>query len=234
MLAGWLTFVGASIVGLHRLGNWFPLDLVLDPGGLLEPALAAVMRVLGLAVGYWLAGSTVLYLVGRVARIPAAIRSVGWATIGPVRRLIDGLVAGALVAGVGLPSTAVAMTEPGYIPVPAGDPIETDHPPTGSVVPGWLFLPIPQTPVSAIADPGSAAPQATVPNDASEVVVQPGDHMWSLAEQRLSLVLGREVSDVEIAPYWLKVVGTNLSRISSGDPDLIFPGEVLLLPAVDP
>lgn len=229
-----MTFVGASIAGLHRLGKWFPVDLVLEPGGPLEPALAAAMRVLGLAVGYWLAGSTALYLVGRAARLPAATRTVRWATIGPVRRLIDGLVAGALVASVGLPSTAIAMTGPGYIPVPAGDPIEMDNPPTGSVLPGSLFLPIPQIPVPPVDDPGSLPPQAGVPNDPSEVVVQPGDHMWSLAEKRLNLILGREASDTEIAPYWLKVIGTNLSRIRSGDPDLIFPGEVLLLPAIDP
>jgi hypothetical protein len=234
VLAGWLTFVGASIAGLHRLGNWFPLDLILDAGGPLEPALAAALRLLGLAVGYWLAGSTVLYLVGRAARIPAAVRSVSWATIGPVRRLIDGVVAGALVASVGLPSTAAAMTGPGYIPVPAGDPIETDQSPTGFAMPGRLFLPIPQIPVPPIGDPGSVELQTAAPNDASEVVVRAGDHMWSLAEQRLKVVLGREVSDTEIAPYWLKVVGSNLSRIRSGDPDLIFPGEVLLLPAIDP
>jgi hypothetical protein len=58
--------------------------------------------------------------------------------------------------------------------------------------------------------------------------------MWSLAEQRLTQVLGRGVSDTEIAPYWLQVIGVNLSRIGSGDPDLIFPGEILLLPEIDP
>jgi hypothetical protein len=234
VLASWLAFVAASIAVLHRLGDWFPLDLIFDRGGPLEPALAAAMRLTGLMAGYWLAGSTILYLIGRAARLPAAIRGVGWATLGPVRRLIDGMVAGALVASIGLPAAAVAMTGSGYIPVPAGDPVETENPVAGSVLPGTLFLPTQQIPVPQVDDPESAAPHATGSNGPSEVVVQLGDHMWALAEQRLALVRGRDVSDTEIAPYWLKVVGINLSRIRSGDPDLIFPGEILLLPAIDP
>src|SRR5688572_24004404 len=119
-LAGWLGFLGTSIAGLHRMGDWFPLDLIIQPGGLLEPALAAGLRLIGLLVAYWLAGSTALYLIGRLARVPAAIRSVRWATIGPVRQLIDRIVSGALVATIGLPVSVGAMTDPGYLPVPAG------------------------------------------------------------------------------------------------------------------
>ena len=234
VLVGWLGFVAASIGGLHRLGNAFPLDLALDSGGPLEPALAAVIRLAGLAVGYWLAISTVLYLIGRAGQLPGAIRAVAWATIGPVRRLIDGVVASAVLVGVGIPATAIAMTGPGYIPVPAGDPIETEVPVPGSFLPGTLFLPTQQIPVPEVGDPQSVAPQTTVTNEPTEVVVQSGDHMWSLAEQRLAQVRGREVSDTEIAPYWLKVIDVNLSRIRSGEPDLIFPGEILLLPEIDP
>jgi hypothetical protein len=238
VLVGWLGFVAISIAGLHRLGNAFPLGLVLDTGGPLEPTLAAVLRLVGLAVGYWLAASTVLYLIGRAGRIPGAIRAVGWATIGPVRRLIDGVVAGAVVITIGLPATAITMTGPGYIPDPAGDPIETDVPITetlpGSILPGTLFLPAHQVPVPEVGEPESVAPQGTVPNEPTEVVVKSGDHMWALAEQRLIQVRGRGVSDTEIAPYWLQVIGVNLSRIRSGDPDLIFPGEILFLPETEP
>jgi nucleoid-associated protein YgaU len=125
------------------------------------------------------------------------------------------------------------MTGPGYIPVPAGDPIETEAPVPGSFLPGTLFLPTQQIPVPEVDDPESVTPQTVVPNEPTEVVVRAGDYMWSLAEQRLTQVLGRGVSDTEIAPYWLQVIGVNLSRIRSGDPDLIFPGEILLLPKID-
>jgi len=234
VLVVWLVFVAGSIAALHHLGDAFPSDLVLDPGSPFEPALAAILRLAGLAVGYWLAVSTILYLVGRAGRLPGAIRAVGWATIGPVRRLIDGVVAGALVVGVGLPATAIAMTGPGYVPVPAGDPVETEVPVPGSFLPGTFLVPTDQIPFPEVGVPDPAAPQATVANEPTEVVVRSGDHLWSLAERRLTQVRGQEVSDTEIALYWLKVIETNLSRIRSGDPDLIVPGEILLLPGIDP
>lgn len=237
VLVGWLGFVAGAIAALHRLGDAFPLELLLEPGGPLEPALAAFLRMAGLAVGYWLAISTVLYLIGRAGRLPGAIRAVGWATIGPIKRLIDGVVTGAVVVGFGFPATALAMTGPGYVPVPAGDPFEIEVPIpeslSGSVVQG-AFLPTGPVPMPEVGGPDSVASHSAVPNEPTEVVVKSGDHMWSLAEQRLIQVRDREVSDTEIAPYWLQVIGVNLSRIRSGDPDLILPGEILILPVVDP
>ena len=231
VLVGWLAFVGGSIAGLHHLGHSFPPELAFDPGGPIEPALAAVLRLAGLVVGYWSAVSTILYLIGKAGRVPGTIRAVGWATIGPVRRLIDGVVAGALVVGFGLPATAIATTGPGYLPVPAGDPLETGAAVRGSLTPGPSFLPIDQIPVPGIGDPGSKAP--LVANGPTEVVVKSGDHLWSLAEQRLTQVRGEGVSDAEIALYWLKMIDINLARIRSGDPDLIVPGEILLLPGTE-
>ncbi|HKY47588.1 MAG TPA: hypothetical protein VJQ79_06345 [Acidimicrobiia bacterium] len=232
VLAGWLVFVAGSIAALHRLGNAFPLELALQPGGTLEPALAAVLRMAGLAVGYWLAITTLLYLFGRTGRLPGAIRAVGWTTIGPIKRLVDGVVAGAVVVGFGLPATALAMTGPGYIPVPAGDPVGSEVAVPGSL-PEALSSPSDHPPVPMAGD-AATPPPAPVANTPVQIEVRAGDHMWALAEKRLTTVLGREVADVEVAPYWLKVVGANLSRIRSGDPDLIFPGEILLLPEIDP
>ena len=249
-LTVWMTFIGLSVAALHRLGSWFPAEMLVDPGGPFEPALAATLRLIGLGVGYWLAASTLLYLVGRASRLPFAFRAVSWATIAPVRRLVDGLVAGALVVTVGLPAYAGTMTETGYVPIPAGDPISADpatseNPASG--VGDWPLTPetgIPESRDRAgqppavtnpqTADPGLLGPTGPAAVAATEIVVRPGDHMWALAEHRLSSARGRVVSDSEIAPYWLQVVASNLSRIRSGDPDLIFPGEVLVLPAVDP
>jgi len=254
-LAGWLAVIAVSIAWLHRLGQAFPPALILDPGGPLEPALASALRLIGLTVGYWLAGSTLLYLMASVARLPAAVRAVRWATIGPVRRLVDRIVAGALVATMSLPTAVGAMTVSGYVPIPAGDAVEIDptrsddaglfdqvedqFPTAPPEDPATLFVPVQPTDNRQAdnpppADPHAINPQITITIEAIEVVVRPGDHMWQLAEQRLVQVRGRAVTDSEIAPYWLKVVGTNLSKIRSGDPDLIFPGEVLVLPAIDP
>jgi hypothetical protein len=253
-----MAFIALSTAALHRLGRWFPLEMLLDSGGPLEPTFAAVLRLIGLGVGYWLAASTILYLIGRAGKLPTAVRAVGWATIAPVRRLIDGIVAGALVVTVGLPAHAGTMTEPGYVPIPAGDQMSADPAMAENpIIPGtgdWPLTPetepsegrrrAGQRPLPPIANPGMATPGTADPGstvlpapasfEATEIVVRPGDHMWALAEQRLSAVRGRVVSDSEIAPYWLQVVAINLSSIRSGDPDLIFPGEVLALPAIDP
>lgn len=246
-----MAFIVLSIAALHRLARWFPQGTLLDSGGPLEPAVAATFRLIGLGAGYWLAASTLLYLIGRASNLPTALRAVSWVTIGPVRRLVDGIVAGALVVTVGLPAHA-GTTEPGYVPIPARDPTSADPATNQNPTPGnddWPLAPsteIPegrrpadQAPMPPITDPqaanlGSVGLPGPALVEATEIVVRPGDHMWALAEERLSAARGRVVSDTEITPYWLQVVASNESSIRSGDPDLIFPGEVLVLPAVDP
>jgi nucleoid-associated protein YgaU len=77
-------------------------------------------------------------------------------------------------------------------------------------------------------------PTGATTNDAdrsSEVVVEPGNNFWHLAEERLGSDLGREPSDDEVAPYWREVVAANDDRlVQPGNPDLVVPGQVLVLP----
>lgn len=67
--------------------------------------------------------------------------------------------------------------------------------------------------------------QPASPSDS--VVVESGDHLWKISARHL----GPEATDGEIAPYWLEVVEANTPNLRSGDPDLIYPGEVVELPA---
>jgi nucleoid-associated protein YgaU len=65
--------------------------------------------------------------------------------------------------------------------------------------------------------------------------VRPGDNLWVIARARLAEATGRraaELSNGEIAGYWLRVVDANRGRLRSGDPDLIYPGEDVELPPV--
>jgi hypothetical protein len=65
-------------------------------------------------------------------------------------------------------------------------------------------------------------------------VVQ-GDNLWTIARNHLAEVRGRpavELSDRQIAAYWVTLVDANLGGLRSGDPDLIYPGEVVELPPV--
>jgi DNA-binding SARP family transcriptional activator/nucleoid-associated protein YgaU len=67
-----------------------------------------------------------------------------------------------------------------------------------------------------------------------ETVVEPGDNLWNLAEEHLAADLGRDPSDEEVAPYWREAVAANTDRlVQAGNPDLIIPGQVLVLPATE-
>ncbi len=63
------------------------------------------------------------------------------------------------------------------------------------------------------------------------VTVGKGDHLWKIARSHLEAVRGEEQSRSQIARYWQAVIAMNLDRLRSGDPDLIYPGEVISLPA---
>lgn len=65
-----------------------------------------------------------------------------------------------------------------------------------------------------------------------QVVVVRGDHLWKISARHLDGVLGRPPANREIVPYWREVIAGNADRLRSGDPDLIYPGELVLLPPV--
>lgn len=75
------------------------------------------------------------------------------------------------------------------------------------------------SPDDQIRHPLTAAAQPKV----DSVVVEEGDHLWKIS--------ARQVDDgTAIGPYWRQVVEVNTPKLRSGDPDLIFPGEVIELP----
>jgi len=61
--------------------------------------------------------------------------------------------------------------------------------------------------------------------------VQPGDHLWSIAERTLTTRLGRAPSDAEVVPFWHALIETNRDRLADRDnPDLVFAGQTFVLP----
>jgi nucleoid-associated protein YgaU len=62
------------------------------------------------------------------------------------------------------------------------------------------------------------------------VVVERGDHLWKISARNLGALLGRPATNTETGPYWRTVIEANRDGLRSGNPDLIFPGEVLTLP----
>jgi len=90
--------------------------------------------------------------------------------------------------------------------------------------------------VGALAASATPAPSAVrlpvtvIPAPGSSVVVEPGDHLWKISASHLGERLHREPEDQEISPYWREVIAANVAGLRSGDPDLIFPGEMIELP----
>jgi DNA-binding SARP family transcriptional activator len=105
--------------------------------------------------------------------------------------------------------------------------------PESTVRAGWeLVVPTP-APARAPGPAAAAGDGATGPAATGEVTVAAGDNFWTLAQRRLSEVWGRPPTDDETRPYWREMVELNRPRLAlPGDPDLIYPGQVFVTPAV--
>lgn len=220
--ACWVIGFALAGFGLIWLGRYQFLRIGWsDPLGWLssadpETALAALARAVGLALVAWVGASTIVYVAARF--LGADPSSIDWLSIGPIRKLVDAVVAGSLVATTMAPMAAVAAVPPSTQTV-ATDP--------SAVAPGYVPIPAGLSQPAAPLEPSSR--QEPPPGS---VIVVPGDNLWKLAEQRMEAVLGRRATDAEVAPYWVEMIEANRNRLRSGDPDLIYPGEELVLPSI--
>lgn len=230
---GWTAGFALAGWALWSLGHyeWLTVDWS-DPLGWMaatdvEIAIAALARLGGLALVSWVGLSTAIYVGART--MGARAGTLRWLSIGPLRRAVDAVLAGSLVLTSMAPAAAVID------PVPATT--VADSPVEGSVSVDPAYVPIPAgmdrtdeaTPIEKPPLEDESAPVT----EKVTVVAGPGDHLWKLAEDRVREILARPVTDDEVAPYWVKVVEANRDRIRSGDPDLIFPGEDIVMPQVD-
>ena len=62
-------------------------------------------------------------------------------------------------------------------------------------------------------------------------MVRTGDNLWSIARAEIVRTTGdAHPSDAVIAAYWQRVIALNRATLRSGNPSLIFPGEIVALP----
>jgi len=62
-------------------------------------------------------------------------------------------------------------------------------------------------------------------------VVRAGDNLWSIARAEVVRATGdARPGDAIIAAYWQRVIALNRATLRSGNPSLIFPGEIVALP----
>jgi hypothetical protein len=233
-------------VPVSHLGRWL---LEGDPA----TVLVALLRWVAMLGAGWLLVSTLLYVAASVSRVPGAVRAVRWSTVPAVRRAVDAACAVSVAAAL-VPSVVLAPGVAGAA--------RADDPPSVSIVRdgrgregGIAVLPPdttsttgPTTTTTTTTTPRTVpvVPAAAPPDDpplpvppvaaaTDEVVIAPGDDLWQLAARRIAGSSGRSPTDVpdhEVAPYWVRVCDANRSRLASGDPNLVFPGERVVLPPV--
>jgi hypothetical protein len=99
----------------------------------------------------------------------------------------------------------------------------------------------PSTIPPTIRRPASPRPRAATPVPKPAVapiaarrdrtyVVRAGDNLWVIAKTEVARTTGGAPNDGQVARYWQHVVRANRGTLRSGDPSLIFPGEVVTLP----
>ena len=236
-------------VAWSDLGSW--LDTT-SP----ETALAALAGVAVRAAALWVLASSIVagvavrwgrpWLTGAVLRLAAPV----------VRRLAVAtaarLTAATLVVSPAIaPAVAVAVPPATMTPPIAAD--EPDRPlPPFLIVPGQLIthrhrpgreVPAEPGPSRGVVPPflddghrpgsegGGPARRRTATGPVTYTVAS-GDRLWSIARRRLAAATDGQPDQGAVARYWLRVVDANRHHIRSGDPDLIFPGEVIDLPPI--
>jgi LysM domain len=255
-----LAVEAGAVVALHRLGQVAELRVPLDDLGQWiattnpEVVITATSRLVALVLAWWLLGSTTLYALARAAHRDALAVAFGSLTLPAVRRMLDRTIAGTVLATTLLVRAPAAPAGPptdrapesidprsgrldsvatpprqevreGRVAAPGTEPVPPSSPPAPES---------PPVPVDAGADDPASEPDRVLasPAAAGTYVVVAGDNLWTIAARQVA-GSDRGASDVvpgEVAPYWHALVDRNRARLVSGDPDLLFPGEVLELP----
>jgi hypothetical protein len=195
------------------------LSYVDEQGGLISAF--SLLRLVTIGVGWYLVAVAVLSVTARAIGSVALLRTIDWLTLPSVRRLLTG------AAGLGFSSAVVlgSITSAG-----AGEP------PTSSD--RLVELPVSTGPAGDDVATMRVLSPAPAPADDTEHLgnqwtVAPGDSFWSIAHETLAGAAGRSLSDREVAAYWKQLIDANRDMlVVPGDVDLLFPGQVVALPAV--
>lgn len=206
----------AATVALHRLGrvDGFALPKRALAHWLLhaqtEELVAVTARLAGLVLAWWLLVATVLSVARRVVPAWTHLRALDFLTPTAVRRTVERALAVGLGASIGLGGVHAI----GAATVPK---------------PPRVDVPVVRSAPSAIRSPEpTPRPSTASPRDPA-VVVRAGDNLWVIAKRALEgehLAAGSN----ETARYWRRVIAANAGGLRSHDPNLIFPGEHIVLP----
>jgi hypothetical protein len=246
-LIGLLVTGAICLVVLHRLGtavpgpsSWSGRDLASWATERNPVVVAlAVLRLAALGFGYQLVAVSGLAAVGSLAHAPALLRVSDLVALPGVRGLVRRaaaatLSASTLLAGPVL-SVRPAASGSATLRVVGG----------GSTVtlvvdaPGQATLTVEAPDAAPTTDLAPVDPVGVAPLDRSWSpgavpsvwTVVRGDHVWSIAERTLAEQWHRPPTELEVDRYWRAVLAANADL---ADPDLIFVGQLIVLPPVPP
>jgi hypothetical protein len=170
-----------------------------------------------LAASAWLFVLTAACALAIRSGRPDVARRLAPALPFALRRLVEVAVLATCVALPALPANA-ATPPPTY-------PVVADEPVVRTPVAPHAFLPTTTSPTS------TPSPTTSTPSPvAGRVVVRPGDNLWLIARASLTRVSTRRPTEAEVMRHWLLVIAANRSTLRSGDPSLVFPGEIVTVP----
>lgn len=199
------------------------------------PLLATtfLLHLIVLACLLWLTAAALLHLASGTWPAARRLRDIS-DRLAPatLRRICEGTVAASFAVTLSIgppmgPGVGAPVAEP-------GPGTATIHPvDLGGTSPGTATL----HPADPVEPPVAApvAPPVAVPAPArTTVIVHPGDNFWVIAEDTLRQAWGRDAGDREVADYWHRLIAANLDRlVVRGNADLLYPGQELVVPAVD-
>ncbi len=243
-LTGLVAVTAVFTLCLHQLGGTSSLAVDWsDPVGWFEAsqaedAIAATLRSIGLVIGYWVLGTTALYVAFGLRRREHRPRWVTLLTHRWIRRIADRALAVTLTASIVATPIGPAAAETPSPPIVFE--AETDG------------IPVPHVRMPVTVDPPAQAPQETTIADEPSPLVTPirnptpvatvaveqsqtytvasGDNLWTIASAHIESTVDGDPSAPEVTEYWLRVIAANRDTLRSGDPNLIYPGEIVALP----
>jgi hypothetical protein len=230
-----LASLGALVVARPRLSGTF-----WSRGDDLALAVAWFVAVTASA---WLFVATGACLVALGFARPRLARRLASPLPAGIRRLVEVAIVGSCLAIPALPAPALGpprlaaavVNDQPVVRAPEASKPNTILPTT--VVPTTV---VPTTALPTTAGPVVPAPMprpdpapsaGPAPSELPpHVVVRPGDNLWLIARASLAHVSATRPDDTDVARYWLAVIAANRSTLRSGNPSLIFPGEIVALP----
>lgn len=253
-----LAVSGATTFTLHQLGRvpWLSVDWSHPLRWLNETppseALLSFARLLGLGCAWWILLSTLCYISARLCRMATGVRLVTPFAPPFVRSLAARAMVGAVavstlgnaVSSAASPDRTQGASHSDSHPIPMvvqdsppAPPVPKTHQPVPLPVP-FPWLPPAGTrvaptetdedPAGPITNRPALSPTSFEPG--KKYRVAPGDHLWGIARRTLAREMDRPPSTRQITSYWVELIEANRESIRSHDPNLIYPGERILLP----